>query len=389
MRRVPLSVWRLTVAYALMMSGGAMMVLIAGIIGTGFAPDPGLATLPIALTIVGVAASTLPTGRLMQRYGRRPVFLAYGVLAVTAALAATASLVVDSFVGFCTSAFGIGWSAAAGHQYRFAALELVAVELAPAATSALLLGGILGAFVGPELALAGRHFMAVEYAGSFTLLAAGYVLGIGIMLFYREPTHATSSRAHHGRPLHEILRNPLVVLAVSSAAVSYAIMSFIMTATPISMHEHSGHSLAATKWVIQAHIAAMYLPSLWFATLHARLGMRRLLYLGVTCFAATLAVALWDRGLAHYGAAMVLLGVGWNLLFLGGTNLLPMGYRPGERYRVQAMNDFLTFTVQAIVALGSGWVLVRFGWSVLNTVAAVILATYLVVLWRCGRALAN
>jgi hypothetical protein len=281
------------------------------------------------------------------------------------------------------AALGIGWSAAAGHQYRFAALELVPTELAPAATSALLLGGILGAFVGPELALAGRHLLSVEYAGSYLFLAAGYVAGTAIMAFYREPGHAIATRAHSGRPLRAILRNPVVVLAVASAAVSYAVMSFIMTATPISMHEHAGHSLVATKWVIQAHIAAMYLPSLLFAVLHARLGLRRILWLGVACFAATLGVATWDQGLMHYGAALVLLGVGWNLLFLGGTNLLPRGYEPGERFRVQAMNDFLTFTVQAGVSLGSGWVLVRFGWSAVNGIAAGILGVYVFILWRC------
>lgn len=381
MRHVPFSVWRLTLAYALMMAGGAMMVLIAGIIGTDFAPTPGLATLPIALTIVGVASATLPTGKLMQKRGRRLVFLGSGALAVAAALAAAASLAADSFPAFCLAAFFIGWSAAAGHQYRFAALELVPAARAPAATSALLLGGILGAFVGPELAVRGRHLLPVEFAGSFVLLAAGYVLGVLIVSFYREPVHASHAEHQASRPLGEILRNPVVVVAIASAAISYGLMSFIMTATPISMHQHSGHSLAATKWVIQAHIAAMYLPSLVFATLHAKLGLRLLLWLGVACYLLTLVVAFADEALLNYGLALILLGLGWNVMFLGGTNLLPLGHAPQERFRVQAMNDFLAFTVQAVVALGSGWFLFRFGWHGVLWTGAVMLAMYAALLW--------
>jgi MFS family permease len=383
MRHVPFSVWRLTFAYALMMAGGAMMVLIAGIIGTTIAPSPGLATLPIALTVVGVAASTLPTGQLMQRFGRRAVFIAYGVLAVLAGLAAALSLLQDSFAGFCLAAMAIGWSSAAGHQYRFAALELVPAPQAAAATSALLLGGILGAFVGPELALFGRSLLAVEFAGSYLLLAVSYVVGTLIVAGYREPRHAVAHNEIAGRPLRVILRNPVVVLAIASAAMSYALMSFVMTATPISMHQHAGHSLEATKWVIQAHIAAMYLPSLVFAALHARFGLQRLLWLGVACFALTLVVALAQQALWAWFLSLILLGLGWNLLFLGGTNLLPQGYQPVERFRVQAMNDFLAFTVQATVALGSGWFLFRFGWhGVLWTGVALLLA-YVLLLWRC------
>jgi MFS family permease len=200
---------------------------------------------------------------------------------------------------------------------------------------------------------------------------------------YREPRHAVAHNEIAGRPLRVILRNPVVVLAIASAAMSYALMSFVMTATPISMHQHAGHSLEATKWVIQAHIAAMYLPSLVFAALHARFGLQRLLWLGVACFALTLVVALAQQALWAWFLSLILLGLGWNLLFLGGTNLLPQGYQPVERFRVQAMNDFLAFTVQATVALGSGWFLFRFGWhGVLWTGVALLLA-YVLLLWRC------
>ena len=181
-----MQVWRLMMAYALMMAGTSLMVLIAGIIGTQFAPSPGLATLPVALTIVGLALSTLPTGRLQKRFGRKKVFVCYGFLAVVAALTASFSLQSQSFTGFCAAAILMGWSAAAGHQYRFAAMESVPAELAPKATSVLLFGGILAAFIGPEIAVQGQHMLTTEFAGSYLLLAIVYILGIVLVSTYQE-----------------------------------------------------------------------------------------------------------------------------------------------------------------------------------------------------------
>lgn len=385
---VPFSVWRLMIAYALMMGGTALTVLIAGIIGSEFAPSPGLATLPIALAVIGVAASTLPTGRWQARFGRRAVFLAYGGLAILSALLAAVSLAIQSFAGYCLATFAMGWAAAAGHQYRFAALELVPAARAPQATSVLLLGGILGAIIGPEMAVRGRDLLATEYAGSYLLLTAGYVAGMVLLGFYREHAHADPEAHAGGRPLGEVLRSPVVILAISAAAVGYGVMSFLMTATPISMHEHSGHSIEATKWVIQSHIVAMYLPSLIFAFLHARFGSRGMLWLGTAALAATLAIAHAGVAFLHYWAALVLLGVGWNFLFLAGTNLLALGHRRAERFQVQSFNDFLAFSVQAVVSLGSGWFLFAFGWQGLLWAGALPVGAFVVLLAR-SRAFAS
>jgi MFS family permease len=363
MRRIPLSVWRLTIAYSLMMAGTSLMVLLAGIIGADFAPTRGLATLPIALVVVGLALSTLPTGRLLDRFGRRRIFIAYGFLAIAATLTAMQSLVMGTFAGFCAGAFLMGWAGAAGHQYRFAALEAVSPEAAPRATAFLLLGGILAAFIGPELAVRGRGLMSTEYAGSYLLLALSYVAGIAVISFHRDEGAHRSGQRLSGRPLGDILLSPVVILAVASAAVAYGIMSFIMTATPISMHTHAGHSLDATKFVIQSHIAGMYLPALVYPYLHSHFGFRGMMGLGIAAYVACLGIAILDTAFLNYWLALVLLGIGWNFLFLSGTNLLPRGYRPEERFRVQSMNDFLVFSVQAVVSLSSGWFLYRFQWE--------------------------
>lgn len=340
-----------------------MMVLLAGIIGTEFAPSTDLATLPIALMVVGVAASTLPTGKLLHRFGRRRVFIAYGFIAIAAALVAMQSLISGSFTGFCLAAIMMGWSGAAGHQYRFAALEAVPAEMAPKATSFLLLGGIMAAFVGPELAVRGRGLLSTEYAGSFLLLTLSYIAGMVIISFYRDVESRQSDHHGGGRRLSEILRSPVIILAISAAALGYAVMSFIMTATPISMHMQTGHSLETTKFVIQSHIAAMYLPALIFAWLFGKLGVRGMMWAGVIVYLVCLGIAALNTEFLNYWLALVLLGIGWNFLFLSGTNLLPLGYRRKERFRVQSMNDFLVFSIQAIVSLSSGWFLFHWQWQ--------------------------
>ena len=381
MRHLPGAVWRLMAAYSLMMAGTSLMVLLAGIIGTEFAPSTDLATLPIALVVVGVASSTLPTGRLLHRFGRRRVFIAYGFVAITAALMAMQSLVHDSFTVFCLAAFMMGWAGAAGHQYRFAALEAVPAEMAPKATSFLLLGGIMAAFVGPEIAVRGRALLDVEYAGSYLLLAFSYVAGLIIISFYRDAGVSHSEHHSSGRPLAEILRLPVVIMAISAAALGYGIMSFIMTATPISMHTHAGHSLESTKFVIQSHIAAMYLPSLIYPWLYGRLGLRGMLWSGVVIYLACLLLAAVNTEFLNYWLALILLGIGWNFLFLSGTNLLPKGYRREERFRVQSVNDFLVFSVQAAVSLSSGWFLFHWQWRGVLLACVPLLLAFSFLLW--------
>jgi len=362
MRHLPFTVWRLTLAYALMMAGTSMIVLLAGIIGSKIASSEGLATLPVALAVVGVASSTLPTGKLLGRFGRRPVFIAYGLLAIAAALLAVASVTHGTFAGFCGAAFMVGWASAAGYQYRFAALEAVPAPLAAKATSTLLLGGLLGAFIGPELAVRGHWLLATEYAGSFLLLAGSYLAGLILISFYSDTSVKIQEKATSGEPLRLILSSPVIVLAIAAAALGYGVMSLIMTATPISMHQHSGQTLEATKFVIQSHIGAMYLPSLIYGSLFRRLGVKLMLWMGVATLTTSLVVALLGIQFMNYWLALILLGVGWNFLYLTGTNVLPLGYRPEDRFRVQSANDFVVFTVQALVSLSSGWILFHWHW---------------------------
>ena len=380
MKQIPLAVWRLTVAYAMMMAGMSLMVMISGIIGTSMAPSETLATLPVALVVIGVAASTLPTGRLLARWGRKPVFLAYGVIAIAGALLAMVSVSKGWFSGLCAAALLMGWSGAAGHQYRFAALELVPAHMIPKATSTLLFGGILAAFIGPEIAVRGRFLLEDEYSGSFLLLLIVYVLGLLVISFYRDSQVAEPEVSDAGRPLGEILKSPVVFIAITSAGVGYGVMSFLMTATPISMHNHAGHSLETTKFIIQSHIVSMYLPSLFYAWFQQKLGYRGMLWIGVVMYLACVSFALLDTAFIHYWSALIMLGIGWNVLFLTGTNLLPQGYRPQEKYRVQSSNDFFIFSVQALASLSAGWALAGIGWTGMLSVAAVAVTGFALLL---------
>ena len=369
------------VAYALMMAGTSLMVLIAGIIGTKFAPSPGLATLPVALTILGLALSTLPTGRLQNRFGRKKVFISYGFIAVLAALLAALSLVYQNFSGFCMAAMLMGWSAAAGHQYRFAAMESVSAEQAPKATSVLLFGGILAAAVGPEIAVRGQYLLQAEFAGSYLLLAVVYSLGIVLISFYEEAAISGGPQAMKGRPLMQIMRSPVVVLAVAASAVGYGVMSFVMTAGPVSMHEHAGHDMQATKWVLQSHIAAMYLPSLIYPWLYSKMGYKGMMWAGVAALLLCLFIGSINTEFIHYWLTMVILGVGWNFLFLSGTNLLRFGYRDEERFKVQSFNDFLVFSVQGIASLSSGWFLYQWGWQGVIYASLPLVVVFALLAW--------
>ena len=214
--------------------------------------------------------------------------------------------------------------------------------------------------------------IGTEYAGSYLLLIGAYAIGMVLVWFYREEPHFDGHGQVGGRSLKEIIKNPIVTLAVCSSAAAYGVMTFLMTATPISMHEHSGHSLEATKVVIQSHIIADVpaFHGLRFSLFPIR--RREVCFgWGVLALVVTLATGLSGISFSHYIIALSLLGIGWNFLFLTGTNLLVLGHEPSERFRVQSFNDFLTFSVQAMVSLGSGWVLFAVDWNGLLWAGAV------------------
>ena len=342
-----------------------ILVLLGGLIGAQIAPSANLMTLPLAFMIIGTAATTAPASMLMARVGRKMGFLFGSGLAVFASLLAALGVYQQSFTVFCLAAFLIGSYLAFLQQYRFAVAESVAPDAVPKSLSILMLAGIVAALLGPEV---GRRFSSVDglpdFVGSFLGLAVMMAMSFFILLlFFRDTEIQAYTSAGDERPLGLVLRQPTVILAIASAVVGYTIMSLIMTATPVSMHELDQHSLDATTWVVQSHILAMYIPSLFSGFLIARFGVLRIIQCGFLLMLICVVVGWGRPELMHYFGSMVLLGVGWNFLFLGGTTLLTQSYRMSERFKVQATNDFMIFGLQAVGSLGAGMLLATLGWN--------------------------
>jgi MFS family permease len=369
-------VYVLTAAQALSASGMMTMTLLGGILGSQLAPSPGLATLPISCVILGLALSTIPAALVMQRIGRRSAFIASALLASVAACAIAWSVVRQDFVLLCASALVLGSNLAFQLQHRFAAAECVPPGQVSTAISLVMVGTLIAAAVGPQVALALKDIVpGHEYAGSFLGVAALCLSTALVLTAYREPAqrmaHAASGPV---RSLAAIVRQRSFVTAVLAGVVSYAVMSFIMTATPISMHVHDHHSDAATAWVIQSHLIAMYAPSLFSGQLIARIGVPAGMTAGLALMLACVLVALSGHDLMHYWWGLVTLGVGWNLLFVAGTALLTTAYQPAERFRAQAVNEFSVFGSQAAASLLAGPAIHALGWRELNLVALLPLA---------------
>lgn len=341
-----------------------ILVLLGGLIGAQIAPSANLMTLPLAFMIIGTATTTAPASMLMARVGRKIGFLFGSGMAVFASLLAALGVYQQSFTVFCLAAFLIGCYLAFLQQYRFAVAESVAPDQVPKSLSILMLAGIVAAIIGPEV---GRRFSSVEglpdFVGSFLGLAVLMAMSFLVLLLFRDTEIKADIVEGVERPLGTVLRQPTVILAIASAVVGYTIMSLIMTATPVSMHELDQHSLDETTWVVQSHILAMYIPSLFSGFLIARFGVLRIIQSGFILMLVCVLVGWGRPELMHYFGSMVLLGVGWNFLFLGGTTLLTQSYRVSERFKVQATNDFLIFGLQAVGSLGAGLLLATSGWN--------------------------
>jgi MFS family permease len=381
-KKLPFNVWLLMCVGALSMSAASFVVITAGLIGSDIAPSSALATLPLAMMIVGTATSVIPVTMMMQRIGRKTSFIIGSGISIVGTLLAAFSIVSGVFSLLCLATFIIGTGLAFVQQFRFAAMESVAPKEMPNAAAKVLLGGLIAAYIGPELALRSKDMFTVPFAGAYVVLACLYFLSMLLLFLYRPNKEVDEKTELSGRPLKSIMSQPVFWAALLSAAIAYAVMSFIMTATPMSMHMQEGHSLEDTKWVIQSHIMAMYIPSFFSGWLINRFGIAKIMFSGLLAFVLCIGIAMIDRSLMNYWLALILLGIGWNFLFVGGTALLPQSYRKNERFKAQAVNEFSVFAVQALASLSSGWVLYQYGWEVLLLVSLPLLITASVaILW--------
>jgi MFS family permease len=363
---LPRNISLLFMAQPLVMCSAPIIVFIGGLLSSELTSNASLATLPISLMILGVAAGSIPAAVIAKAKGRKfAVFTGFSCLLFAALLAilATKSALFELF-SLASFLFGFGGSFT--QQLRFAAIESTSNEEdIPKILSILMLSGVFAAFLGPEIAVTAKEWLSSPhgYAGSFLLLAVLVCVAAVIMIFFKEPEIKETSSAGEARPLSIIIKQPLFIIAISTATIGYALMSYLMTATPLSMHHMQGHSLNETKWVIQSHIAAMYIPSLLTPFLVKKIALKGLLLVGSIIYLVVALIAFSGQEVMHYWWALILLGIGWNFLFLTGTSLLPQSYKASERHKVQATNDFVLFGFQAFASLMAGWVLFAGGWN--------------------------
>jgi MFS family permease len=375
-------VWMLSTTQALCMSGSFLFVLLGGIIGAELAPLPALATLPVSVLILGLAASVLPAGALIRRHGRRAVFVGSALQAAIGCVVAGAAVAAGQFWWFCAGALLLGANNAVVMQYRFAAVEYVEPARASRAIAVVMSGALGAAWLGPELAVRASELVAgARYAGSFYAGTGLFLVAALLLARIPDSMPPAAAGAAPARRLGEIAAQPAFRVAVLAALASYAVMSFIMTATPISMHVVDGHDEAATARVIQIHLLAMYLPSLASGWVIARFGDRRVIAAGSVLMIGCVAIAAYaGHAVLHYGWALALLGVGWNFMFIAATTLLTRTYRPHERIQAQTLNDFLVFGAQAAASLLAGVAIATIGWQSLNLVTLPLLAAVLLAL---------
>lgn len=343
------------------------MVTLGGIIGTELAANKAFATLPLSVMVIAVAATTVPATVLMRRIGRRKSFSIASLSAVVALVIAVIALRYSSFVLYNVAVMLFGVNMAFTYQYRYAAAESVEDRYVPRAISLVLVGSIGAAFVGKELATQGQFWVAdIPYAGTMIALAVLFALQAMMFLVMVPVGEQLESKGDEaGRSLREIVRQPLFRVAVLGATTGFGLMTLIMTATPLSMHVNDQFSLEETASVIRAHVLGMYLPSLVTGFLIEKLGVSKLMFAGALGLLAAVLVGLQGHTLLHYWWALVLLGVSWNFLYVGGTTMLTYTYRSSERYRAQALNEFLIFGTSATASLLAGAVIHYFGWRTL------------------------
>ncbi len=353
---------RLSLGQALAGANSVVVYATGAIVGNTLAPDKALATLPISVFVVGMAASILPTGTIARRHGRRAAFLAGTGLGVLAGLVAAIATVLGSFWLFCLSTFFGGAYAAVVLSFRFAAADGVEPERRPRALSLVMAGGVAAGVVGPQLVTYTMDLWPPHlFAATFVAQAAAAVLA-GIVLAGVRLPMPTAAEIAGGRPLSEIVRQPRFVVAVLSGAISYMLMNFLMTVAPLAMRM-CGHSQETSNLGLQWHVIAMYAPSFFTGGLIARFGASRIVALGMTLTGASTVAGLMGIDVAHFWLMLILLGVGWNFGFVGASAMILECHRPEENTRVQSLNDFIVFGTMAIGSFASGAILTAWDWD--------------------------
>ncbi|MFC4174880.1 MFS transporter [Microvirga sp. GCM10011540] len=357
----------LVLAFAQALAGAspAIVVSLGGLVGQNLAENKELATLPVSLINLGLALGTIPAAMMMRRYGRRSAYVLAGLIGVIAGSMAAAGIAVASFGLFCLGTFIAGFWGSYTQSYRFAATDTASEAFKPKAISWVMAGGLAAGIIGPQTVIWTRDMIVTApFAGAFLGQAVLALLSVAVVSFLR-PAPVTDAPKTGGRPLSEIMSQPRFIVAVVAGLVSYGLMSFIMTAAPLAMIG-CGHSVGAAALGIQWHILGMFGPSFFTGNLIGRFGKGRVTAAGLVLIGLAAVIGLSGITVAHFWVTLILLGIGWNFGFIGATALVTDCYRPEERTKVQAANDFLVFGSVAVASFSSGKLLNAGGWDNVN-----------------------
>ena len=355
----------LSLSQAVLITGTSTLLASSAIVGLALAGHKSLATMPLALLFLAQMATTVPASLYMARVGRRVGFMTSALFGLAGSAVATAGVIYASFSIFCLGTTLIGMFNGFGQYYRFTAAEVAPEDYRSRAISYVMVGGVIAAFAGPNLANWSRYSLSAEFAGSYACLIGLYLLAFGLASLLQIPNPAAVSRSKEGRPLGVIARQPAYLAAVASAMVGYGVMNFIMIATPLAMHGYA-HAFSDTAFVIQWHILGMFIPSFFTGHLIRRFGTANIMLTGILLLGLCVSINFVGTTVTHFWSALVLLGLGWNFLFVGATTLLTETYAPGEKAKAQALNDFIVFGTVTLTSFSSGAVQHALGWQTIN-----------------------
>ena len=395
------NLWLLAICQGLFLTNNVTFIAINGLVGLSLAPLGWMATLPVMGYVVGGALSTPLVARTQTRFGRKGSFQIGLAVAFASALLCAYAAISRNFWLLCAATVVAGYYNANAGLYRFAAAELAAPSWREKAVSLVMAGGLLGAVLGPNLAARTRTLLDVPFAGAYFALAVVALVSMAVLSFIAFPPTPARKAGASGRPLGEIMRQPIFIVAAATGALSYGVMNLLMAATPIAMQQ-CGLPFGDAALVLEWHVIGMFAPGFFTGHLIKRLGARRagrergpaqrgsdpeaphqvrpaddttedphrgalvVMGIGIVLYAGCIAVALSGLELRQFLFALLMLGVGWNFLFTGSTTLSLLAYTPEEKDRAQGALNFFVFATLALSSFASGVLVTTQGWRLLN-----------------------
>jgi len=374
-------IFLLACCQALLLVNNAGLISMNGLVGYSLADNKAFATVGATSYVLGSAVAAMPASLWMARVGRRVGLMTGSLIAVLGSITCALGIWRASFPLYCLGTSIIGVYTAFGLQYRFAAAEVAAPDFKAKAISLVLAGGIVGGFLGPEASRWAKDLFPTPFLGSYLLLSCIAIVALGVQSQVRVPKPTLAERGGSARPLTEIARQPVFIVAALSAALGYGIMNLLMTATPLAM-SFCGLPFSAAAIVIEWHVVGMFAPGFLTGSLIKRFGVLKVILTGLVLMCACIAVAVSGVAAWQFWTALVLLGVGWNFMYTGGTTLLTEAYAPGEKAKTQGLNDVMMFTVMCVSSFSSGALVNVAGWERMNVGALpFLLLVAAAVLW--------